>query len=254
MAQSKNGYVKISRRIPDWEWWDDARMVKLWVYIIVNANWTGGSFKGVYVPRGSFITTYRNLAAAVGVSVNTLKNELRKLQKTGEISLKSDTHFTVIKVHNYAVFQDSNSEIGTKSDTQVDTHSDTHFDTDIRIKNKEKRNIYRGTEISGFQPPSLDEIISFCKSENLSISPQRFFSYYNARGWRSGKALLTDWKSKAREWEQNEIKRASARIAVLPEYMTHEQEELKEASPEECEAIKKQLEEHKKKEKEVKDG
>ena len=50
-------------------------------------------------------------------------------------------------------------------------------------------------------PPGEKEIFDFFKSEGLESSPERFRDYYQARGWKTGGAPVTDWRALARLWD-----------------------------------------------------
>lgn len=48
--------------------------------------------------------------------------------------------------------------------------------------------------------PTLEEIVKFCQKEKLKINPKKFFYYYSGKNWQG----VSDWKSKAREWQATE--------------------------------------------------
>lgn len=56
-------YVKISRKILDWEWYTDINTKVLFLHILLKANWKPGRFQGTEVPRGSLVTSQQNMAA-----------------------------------------------------------------------------------------------------------------------------------------------------------------------------------------------
>ena len=55
-----------------------------------------------------------------------------------------------------------------------------------------------------FTPPSYDEVKAYCDERGNSIDPQRFIDYYQANGWKVGKASMKDWKAAVRNWESRE--------------------------------------------------
>lgn len=55
-----------------------------------------------------------------------------------------------------------------------------------------------------FTPPTLDEVKAYCDERGNSIDPQRFIDYYQANGWKVGKASMKDWKAAVRNWESRE--------------------------------------------------
>lgn len=94
-------YVKISRKILEWEWYTDANTKVLFLHILLKANWKDGRFQGVEVPRGSFVTSLQNLAAETGLTVRNVRTALKHLENTGEVTSNRHVKFSVITVKNY---------------------------------------------------------------------------------------------------------------------------------------------------------
>ena len=53
-----------------------------------------------------------------------------------------------------------------------------------------------------FQKPSLDEIIVYCQERGNQVDPEKFFNFYESKGWVVGKSPMKDWKAAVRTWEQ----------------------------------------------------
>lgn len=56
---------------------------------------------------------------------------------------------------------------------------------------------------SRFSIPTVQEITEFCKSRSNSVNAQRFFDYYESKGWKVGKSSMKDWEAAVRTWEGN---------------------------------------------------
>ena len=75
-------------------------------------------------------------------------------------------------------------------------------------KEKEK-DIYMGPEAPApkahiyIQPPSLEEIRSYCQERGNQVDPEYFYHYYQSNGWRVGKNPMRDWKAAVCAWETN---------------------------------------------------
>ena len=82
------------------------------------------------------------------------------------------------------------------------------------VINKEK--IYK-KEISRFQPPTLEEVSSYCSERNKGVDPNKFIDFYQSKGWMVGKNKMKDWKACVRTWEKRELK-ASDYEEILPTY------------------------------------
>lgn len=62
-------------------------------------------------------------------------------------------------------------------------------------------------------PPSLPQITDYVKNNSLSVNPNRFFSYYNERDWKTPKGNPVDWESKILEWDYDEKQKAKSNAA-----------------------------------------
>ncbi|MPM74523.1 hypothetical protein SDC9_121511 [bioreactor metagenome] len=52
-----------------------------------------------------------------------------------------------------------------------------------------------------FTKPTVDEIRVYCRERGNAIDAQRFFDFYEAKGWRVGSQPMKDWQAAVRTWE-----------------------------------------------------
>ena len=67
-----------------------------------------------------------------------------------------------------------------------------------------------------FVKPDLEEIREFCFEKNINIDVDRFFNYYESKGWKVGVSPMKDWKAAVRNWAKNDSlysRPGSARIS-----------------------------------------
>lgn len=50
----------------------------------------------------------------------------------------------------------------------------------------------------------MAEVREYCLERGGSIDPQRFFDFYEAKGWRVGNQPMKDWQAAVRTWEGRE--------------------------------------------------
>ncbi len=55
-------YIKLSRKILDWDWYTDVNTCHLFLHMLLKANWKDGRFEGIEVPRGSLVTSTNKLS------------------------------------------------------------------------------------------------------------------------------------------------------------------------------------------------
>lgn len=55
-----------------------------------------------------------------------------------------------------------------------------------------------------FVPPSLSEIRDYCQERRNNVDPEKFFDFYESKGWLVGKNKMKDWRAAVRNWERGE--------------------------------------------------
>lgn len=114
-GRTMNSYVKIDRNILDWEWWSDIKTCRLFLYMILKANWKDGNFKGINVPRGSFVSSVAKLSEGTNLTVDEVRTALKHLKSTNEITSKSYGKFTIFTINNYNTYQDNTEKLTNKA-------------------------------------------------------------------------------------------------------------------------------------------
>ena len=119
------GYIKIYRNILEWEWWSDINTYRLFTYMVLKANWKDGRFKGLDIPKGSFVSSVSKLSDETSLTVNEVRTALKHLIHTNEITSKSHGKFTVFTVNNYCLYQEDNEQLTSTNNSQEDNEQIT---------------------------------------------------------------------------------------------------------------------------------
>ena len=87
----------------------------------------------------------------------------------------------------------------------TDTDTDTNTDTDNIIKDIESGYSF-GTNVikASVIPPKIEWVETYCKARNNSVDPQKFFDFYESKGWKVGKEKMKNWQACVRTWEKRE--------------------------------------------------
>jgi hypothetical protein len=118
--------------------------------------------------------------------------------KAPMITTTKATHGIFIKIENYCVYQDPrNYESNTGSNDRSNNENSATPNNINKNDKNDKKNIY-----AHFTPPTLEEVISYCKERNNSVDPQKWYDFYSAKGWMIGKNKMKDWKAAVRTWER----------------------------------------------------
>lgn len=163
---SEKGYITIQRKITEWRWWGNPNAMSLWLYILVKANWQDRWWdRGKeMVKRGEFITSQVKIAEDLNMNRRTVTKYLKLFAEEGQIELKVDNRKTLIKVINYAKYQDVpdddaqldaqlTAQVNAQQSTQQTAQQSTHNRTNITIKPLlQKEDYYSNTSYSHNNP------------------------------------------------------------------------------------------------------
>ena len=193
-------YIRLNRKILGWGWYTDINTCRLFIHMLLRANWKDGYFRGTTVPRGSFVSSIGKLSEETQLTPDEVRTAIKHLISTKEITKQSYNKYTVFTVKNYDLYQSVPSKIPDSSQAIPKL-----FPT---IEEKKEGNIKEDTNVSKkrFAPPSVDEVRAYCAERNNGIDPQSFVDFYESKGWMVGKNHMRDWKAAVRTWERNRTK------------------------------------------------
>lgn len=152
MNSSNSGFILLFRGLTSWEWYKDINTKVLFIHCILRANYEDEEWKGIYIKRGSFVTSLENLAVETGLTVRQVRTSLDKLKRKrrngeSELTVMSNRKFTFITVNKYEKFQ-------AKKERQFFDESTTPAHEEDEKK--------EDTTSKKFSPDSA-EVMEFCK-------------------------------------------------------------------------------------------
>lgn len=53
-----------------------------------------------------------------------------------------------------------------------------------------------------FAPPTLEEVKAYCRERGNNVDPERWYDFYQSKGWMVGRNKMKDWKAAVRTWEK----------------------------------------------------
>ncbi len=100
-----SGWIKLHRKMTEWEWYDDGNTMRLFLHCLLKANHEDKAWRGKVIKRGTFITSIDKLSKELGLTVKQIRVAMTKLKGTNEVANKSTPQHTVITVINYDNYQ-----------------------------------------------------------------------------------------------------------------------------------------------------
>ena len=89
---------------------------------------------------------------------------------------------------------------------------------------KENNTILNNTvnNTNRFKKPKIEEIAKYCLERKNDISAERFFDYYESKGWMVGKNKMKNWKAGVRTWENMRKEKSQIESKVMQRLSSHE--------------------------------
>ncbi len=164
MNGNNNGFILLYRGLTSWEWYTDINTKTLFIHCLLRANYEGEEWKGIYINRGSFVTSLESLASETGLTVRQVRTSLDKLKRKrrngeSELTVMSNRKFTFITVNNYEKFQSQ----AKKEQSQTSFGASEELPKDTGKK---------------FSPDSV-EVMEFCKDYKELKNPAFRASFKN---------------------------------------------------------------------------
>jgi hypothetical protein len=131
----ENGWIKLHRKILQSNIWPKRRysLFEAWVYILLNAYYEEGYWRGVKIHPGQFPTTQRDLARQFKWSLGLVNLNINLLKSCTQITTKTTREYTIITICKWKQYQDKNK----KTEQNLNTNLNTIYN-----KKEERKNIY----------------------------------------------------------------------------------------------------------------
>ena len=104
------GYIKLHRRLLDWEWYDDINCYRLFTHLLLTVNYEPKKWRGIIVDSGQIITGRETLAKQTGLTEQQTRTALDKLKSTNEITIKTTSNYSIITITNWKHYQQDNQQ------------------------------------------------------------------------------------------------------------------------------------------------
>ena len=197
-----NRKIKAIRTLPEGD-----SIVVIWLQLLCLAGRVNDC-GSVYITK-EMPYTEQILANECGVPVSTIQLALKTFQSMGMVEIVED----IIYISNWEKYQAIEKmelirqQNRDRQKKWYETHKKlpnvmltdnltqpnaTDIDIDIRDKNNKR-----------FIKPSVKDIADYCNNNNYNIDAERFYDYYESKGWKVGKAPMKDWKAAVRMWSRN---------------------------------------------------
>jgi len=98
-------FIKLYDKILNWEWYSDINTCRLFIHLLLKANYKDQMFQGEVIRRGQMATSLSALASQTCLSERQIRVSLDKLKMTGEVSSSTRPRCRIITIIHYDEYQ-----------------------------------------------------------------------------------------------------------------------------------------------------
>ena len=150
-----DAYIKLYKKMLDWEWYGNVNTFRLFMHCLLKANWKQTKWQGITLKPGQFITSLANLAEETQLTVQEVRTALTHLKSTGELTSHQQGNFRIVTVVKWGEYQQSNKQINKASTT--DKEYKEYKNKYIEPAAKKKPNMFKdGMILNGYDFEALE--------------------------------------------------------------------------------------------------
>ncbi len=140
------------------------------------------------------------------------KRRQREREKTGDDASRGVTPCHAMSQNERDVSQQN---------VTVTEKRDSHAMQDA-ICNMQNANTKKKKRVATTSPPSVQDVLEYCKSRNNYVDAEQFVDHYTANGWRQSNGnKIRDWKAAVRTWERNDFGKKRKEEKAIQENNAH---------------------------------
>lgn len=135
----EGNYIKVYRSMLEWKWYSDINTSRLFLHMLLKANWKAGKFQGTTVPRGSFVSSIKKLSEESELTEREIRTAISHLKSTGEVTSKATNKFTVFTVVNYKLYQSNDIQNDNQATNERQTNDNNRRKKEGKKGRREER-------------------------------------------------------------------------------------------------------------------
>ncbi len=191
----EGGFIKLHRKMTKWGWYHDANTFRLFVHLLLTANYEPRPFEGRTIERGQRAASIAGLSNETDISVQSIRTAMNHLKSTGEITTEPMPKYTIITIKNYDSYQRVTSD--QTNDQQTTDKRSTNDQQQWKKDKESKRKIKKDkNEGDAHTRAVFGEFRNVLLSETeLSELRTRYPRFYEAKIERLSRYLASTGKT-----------------------------------------------------------
>jgi uncharacterized membrane protein YfhO len=202
---SKQGWIKLHRKLLDWEWYGDIKVSRLFIHCLLKANHQPAKWQGIDIKRGEFITSISTLELETCLSKQSIRSAIKKLEKTKNLTHKTTNKYTLISITCYEDYQDE-QQTNNKQITNKQQTNNKQITTNKNKKNERKKEVVENSLLLLLQESFIAETNNAIENFSLQYIPKLFKDEYFKRTGRNDRINFY-WEEFTEFWLSEEARK-----------------------------------------------
>lgn len=198
-----SNFIKLHRKMLDWEWYDNNNTKILFLHCLLRANWKPAKWHGIDLEPGQFITSLNTLSEETQLTVRQVRVALEHLILTGEVTSKCQGKIRIITVNNWDCYQ-GNDKVNDKVVTRKRQDDDKVVTTDKEYKEREEvkniKNIYGEYRHVRLTQKQYDKLVTDYGEQDTADAIRFLDEYIQMKGYKA-----KDHNLAMRKWVFNAV-------------------------------------------------
>ena len=134
MSEIVNGnFIKLNRSLKNSRVFKNPDLLKVWIWCLMKARWkeewrpmtVGRGKTEVHLMPGQFIFGRLVASQELDMEPSSVRNRMEKLKKIGNVDIQPDSHFSIVTILNWDIYQSTDNQNGQPSGQAKDNQRTT---------------------------------------------------------------------------------------------------------------------------------
>ena len=191
----EESFILLYKKMVEWQWYKDANTFRLFIDLLLDANWKDSTVGFQEVKRGQCMTSLKRIHERTGLTYQEIRTSLGKLEISQEINKQTTNRYTVITINKYDDYQKCNKQLTNKQQTSNNIIINNNKVNNIKEKiyKKEKYGLFENVSLTDEEYQKLKDKFSDYEKRIDNLS-----SYIASKGdkYKSHYATILNWSRK----------------------------------------------------------
>lgn len=215
-----NGWIKIHRKMIEWEWYKEPATFSVFFYLLLSANHQDKKWMGIEIKSGQLITSVNSIFNGLNRNSNTgklnrkanrvtrqcIRTALKRLESTNELTIKTTNKYSLVTINKWYEYQLTNNQTNKQLTNNQQTTNNKQEGKNVKnVKNNIKKKIQKEkfSDYGSHVKLTETQYSKLCQDYSLDIIRKKIDTMNEHLGMH-GKKGYADYNLAIRNWLRRE--------------------------------------------------